>query len=421
MAFATAAAGGQDAPRPELTVAYLGLSAGADFSFRWDGHGAHTRHVGVLNWRVPDAEAGTAGLGREFRSYCAEALVGVEAGRTYQFEVQPADGPAGFGLADTGEGKAAAGRRAVYLRELFGRWYDPDAWEDDPDAARAFQVAVWEITHEAEPADGSAARLDLFGGTFRADYPTPADAPGFVRTAQEYLGGLTGDDAPFRQNGATIGRQLVRLGGLPSTAAGGAVAQSQFGLASVGSAGAGGAAGPSGAGGGFVPPAGGFASLVGLGALGSGFGGLGGGFGGVPFGGAGAVPTGPITASPTAPPTTFLPSDLAPTVGPTDTVPPFTSLPPDIPGVTPPPFGGPTDTLPPLTGFPPETPSVTPPPLGGPSGGPVGGPSGGGPSSPGGGPAPAPTAPIPAPAGLVLGLIGAGVMLARRVVGRAKP
>ncbi|MBX9582887.1 MAG: hypothetical protein K2X87_21475 [Gemmataceae bacterium] len=398
-------------------MAYRGLGAGADFPFRWEGYGTHTRHVGVLNWLVPDTEAGTAGLGREFRSFCGEALVGVEAGRTYRFEVQPADGPAGFGLPDTDEGKAAAARRTTYLRELFGRRYDPDAWATDPDAARAFQAAVWEITHEAEPADGSAARLDLFDGAFRADYPAPTDAPAFVRTAQEYLGGLTGDDAPFRQNGATVGRQLVRLGGLPSPAAGGAAAQSQFGLASAGSAGGGGAAGSTGPGGfGGAAPFGG-----GLGGLGGGFGGLGGlggGFGGGGFGGSGSVPTGPFASSPAVPP----PSLFTPTGGPPETLPPFTALPPEV---IPPPLGGPTDTLPPFAGLPPVTPEVLPPPFGGPTETPTGTPTevppAGGPSGPPG-VAPTPTAPvpIPAPAGLVLGLIGAGVVLARRAAGRAK-
>ena len=54
-----------------------GLSAGANFSFRWDGRGTHTPHVGALSWRMPGAEFGTAGLDREFVSFCGEALVGV--------------------------------------------------------------------------------------------------------------------------------------------------------------------------------------------------------------------------------------------------------------------------------------------------------------------------------------------------------
>lgn len=381
-----------EGPRPEVSAVYLGQTAGASFSFHMDGRGSHTRNVGMLNWRVADSEFGTAGLDREFAAFCGDALAGVTAGSTYRFEMQTADLPAAYGLPDTDDGAARAARRAGYVRELFGRRYDPATFAADPDAARAFQVALWEIVHEADEPSAPLLPFDLWGGTFRADYPSPADAPAFVRAAGDYLAELGGDDLPFLDNPATGGYELVRLGGLPGGSAVYAVAQSQFALRRL----PGSAAGEIGLGG--VPfTGGGYGGLGGSGGLGGGFGapgGLGGGGGGGLGGGRGFGGGG--VGSPTD-------NGGLGTAG----------LPTTIPFI-------PTETLPPLAAFPsgfaPDSPDI--PPVGG---GGEGNNGGGNNNNGGGGGGQLPQGPVvPAPPGLVLGLVASGLAAGRHLLRRRK-
>jgi hypothetical protein len=127
---------------------------------------------------------------RQFRTFCAEAPVGVVAGNTYHYEIQSPATPAAFHLPDTDEGKAEAFRRAAYIRELFGRYYIPATGSSL--AAKAFQIALWEITHEASWDADKPAPLDLSAGSFQAD--PVQDDPESVALARDYLASLTGND-----------------------------------------------------------------------------------------------------------------------------------------------------------------------------------------------------------------------------------
>jgi hypothetical protein len=225
----------------KVVATYLKTDPAASFAFKtqpqdrfvdaWKNQkGQFTRKSGRLEWQVPETEPGTGRMGREFSTYCAEALVGVVPGKTYQFDVQEPNVPEAFGLPDDPAGWAEADRRARFVRELFGRYY-PDSLKDGA-AAQSFQIALWEIIHESEFPEGPSP-FSLFGGTFRFDTPDRADPPAYVRRAEEYLKALTGDDLPFYKNPELEGKQLVRLKGLPEPAdcdgAGGAP-QSQFAL-----------------------------------------------------------------------------------------------------------------------------------------------------------------------------------------------
>ena len=297
--------------------------------------------VGVLDWVVPDEVFGTAGLDRQFRTYCAEAPVPVTPGFTYRFEIKPPTVPEAYKLEDTEEGKAEAYRRSLYVRELFGRYYVPSV--TDARVAKAFQVALWEIIHEPNWAADKPAPLDLDKGVFTA--AKEQVDPETVSLARTYLKSLTGNDNVFYENPDLAGRELVWMKGLESPQINGTVpvAQSQMALQYV----KGGAArtadiGPTGApiGGGGVPLAG-----AGGGAFGGGSGGGGGLMGG---GGGGGFASTPPSNTP-----------------PTTTTPPTTNVPP----VNSPPTN------------PPET----------------------------------PTNPVPAPAGIVLGVIAVGLVAGRRV------
>jgi len=318
--------------------------------------------VGILDWIVPPEEFGTAGMDREFRTYCSEAPVPVTPGMTYRFEIKSPTVPEAYRLDDTEEGKAEAYRRSLYVRELFGRYYIPSL--ADGRVAKAFQIALWEIIHEPSWAADKPAPLDLDQGSFTAANEQ-AD-PQFVDLARDYLKSLTGNDNVFYENPDLAGRELVWMKGLVSPLANNSVAQSQFALQyvkgggvntananQVGAVPLGGGIGGLGAGGG-----GGFAGGGGGGAFVGGGGGAGGGFGGAP-----SSTTPPSTPTP---PTSNVPPVNAPPTNPPET--------PTTPGTrSNPPSGTPTQQS-------------------------------------------FPTTPVPAPAGIVLGAIAVGALVGRRVL-----
>ncbi|MBY0513430.1 MAG: hypothetical protein K2P78_05910, partial [Gemmataceae bacterium] len=226
-AFVAAAAGtlaqeppaGQDTQKAVVTVYYQGLNPRADFAFKWKDAQRDVRDsraVGVLNWSVPAESVGTRGMGRDFRTFCAETLVGVAAGKTYRFEIQSPDVPAAFGLKDDAAGQKEALFRAAFIRELFGRYYVDAINPNNPDEARAFQIALWEVINESElpaekPFPVKETPFDLFKGTFQADYPALDQSPEYVQRAQAMLRPLTGNENLFYGNPGLAGYQLVRM------------------------------------------------------------------------------------------------------------------------------------------------------------------------------------------------------------------
>jgi hypothetical protein len=345
LAWAPAARG----QAPELEVFYRKLDPRDQFRYAWQGKEA-VCSAGVFRWEVPAKEFGTNGLDRNFTGYCAEVLVPITADRLYRFRVNSLFAPENYGLAGKDGAALAAQRRATYVKELFGRYFrDPAVRAVGAEEALALQVALWEVIQEGEPAAGQgAAKLDLFGGEFRANYAAGA-APGYVTKAQEYLGGLTGDDGPFYTNPDLRGRELIRLQGVANGE--GVVAQSQFALRFAGGGGLGASGGRALTGLGFGGlPVGGFGGPGGgLGVGNGGGGGVVAGTGGgtaatTPTGSASSVPDGSAVVTPSTPPST---------------------------GVTVPPVNG---------GSPPST---TPP---------------------------VETSPVPAPAGLILGAIALGTL-----------
>ncbi|HEY1188960.1 MAG TPA: hypothetical protein VGE74_15000 [Gemmata sp.] len=346
---------GQD---PALEVTYSRLEPKEQFKYKYKVDGKFQEAVctaGVFRWEVPSSVFGTSGLDRNFTGYCAEVLVPIVAGKTYQFRVNNLYATGNYNLAGAGKDKIgdAANRRTRYVQELFGRYFrDPVEKATNPTDAVAFQIALWEIIQESEPAEGDL-KLDLFDGDFQANYPK-ADAPVYVTRAQEYLSNLTGkDEALLVENPDMRGRELIRLQGLPS--AEGVPTQSQFALRykNGGAAGAGAFARALTAGGGGI----GGAPLAGGG------GGLGGGYGG---GSGGGLFAGNPGSSSTPP------GGSTVTTTPPSTTPPTTT-------VTTPPVGGPD------TPDNPDNPDN--------------------PNNPNN-----PTNPVPAPAGLLLGAIAIGTL-----------
>jgi hypothetical protein len=177
--------------------------------------------VGTLKWVVPETEFATGNLDRSFRAFSAEAPVGARLGKPYLYEIRPFNHPSPewFGLKDDAEGKKKAELRAVYVRELYGRYYAKTL--TDRVAARAFQAALWELFHETKPAP-----FDLVNGAFvsRDLGIDPDKAPEHVRKAQAYLKSLRGDDEIYDEKRKDWNyRVLVHLKGLSSPLADGEV------------------------------------------------------------------------------------------------------------------------------------------------------------------------------------------------------
>jgi hypothetical protein len=323
---------------PALEVFYTKLEPKEQFKFKNKDKEA-TASAGVFRWEVPETEFGTNGLDRNFTGYCSEILVPMTANKSYRFQIGSIAAPENYSVSNSAEPEKAAQRRVKYIQELFGRYYrDAQTRAVNPDEAVGFQLALWELIQEGEPAEGEPT-FDLSKGSFQANYP-PDEVPASVTKAQEYLGSLSGNDALFYENPDLRGRELIRLKGIPN--ADGTIAQSQFALRYAGGGGVGAAS---------RPLTGGVGAGVGFGAPGGGIGaGLGGGGGGLLAGtGAGAGGTGGASSVPTTTPITT------------------------------------TTTLPPST---PPTTTVTTPPVGGPE---------------------TPT-PVPAPAGVILGVIALGTV-----------
>jgi hypothetical protein len=305
---------------PALEVFYTKLEPKEQFKYKWKGKEA-VCSAGVFRWEVPETEFGTNGLDRNFTGYCAEVRVPITAEKLYRFRVNSLYDVKNYeGLANKEGMELAAQKRVVYIRELFGRYFrDPVLKSVNPDEAIALQIALWEVIQESEPAEGKV-KFDLFGGDFQANYP-PAEAPAYVKTAQQYLDSLVGDDKFFYENPDLRGRELIRLQGIPN--ADNVVAQSQFALRYMN-----GGASSSGNLTGALTSGVGLAPLGGIGGPGTGFGGLGTG------GGSGFLSTNPgggVTT--TTPPTTTPPTTTPPTQPPINT-PPINS-PPDTTPETP--------------------------------------------------------------------------------------
>lgn len=230
----TAQARGQE---PNLEVFYNKLEPKEQFKYKIKGKEA-TASAGVFHWEVPKSEFSTGGFDRNFTGYCSEVQVPITAGKSYSFKMGSLYAPDNYSVSASPAPEKAAQKRATLIKELFGRYYRDAIMRNgvNADEAVGFQLALWELIEESEPAEGEA-KFDLFGGDFQANYPKD-QAPASALKAQEYLNSLTGDDSVYYSNPDTRGRELIRLKGIPNSE--GVTAQSQFALRYAGGGGVGG-------------------------------------------------------------------------------------------------------------------------------------------------------------------------------------
>lgn len=115
----------------------------------------------------------TESSGNQWVSWCAEVYQGVSQGSTYEFNVVNAEDAPGGAVAPGPMGAM----KATVVRDLFARWINAGngmvngAMADRDAKSAAFQLALWEITHEnftATTASGMVAQMSLGTGALRA-------------------------------------------------------------------------------------------------------------------------------------------------------------------------------------------------------------------------------------------------------------
>jgi len=115
----------------------------------------------------------TEANGNQNLTWCAEIYQGVDLGQTYTFNITAAENTPSGAVAPGPMGAAKAGA----VRDLFARWINPttgyvNGGTADRDAkSAAFQVVLWELTHEnfsATTSAGILSQISLSSGAFRA-------------------------------------------------------------------------------------------------------------------------------------------------------------------------------------------------------------------------------------------------------------
>lgn len=154
-----------------ITARFDAVSPGTGITYSIDsGSSFHGTTAGSFDWTRLGGDYDGPGADNSFTTYCIEIAQHISYGHTYDYTTRPADlSP----IPGSGMGQA----RADLLSELFGRYYVPQFTTSND--AGAFQVAVWEVTHD----DG----LNLGDGIFRLSSGGSLGA-----TAQGWLDTLDG-------------------------------------------------------------------------------------------------------------------------------------------------------------------------------------------------------------------------------------
>ncbi len=184
LAIAVALSLSAAASAESMTLSFLGfgnpVTAGVRYnaSLGWDARtaaGYTNILVGPHRWTA---------YGQERTTFCVQLFEGVTAGTSYTYNVvDPSQVPDGDDPANSPGPMGAV--KAQLLGDLYRRYY---AGLSSPAAAGAFQLALYEISHEnltATTAADAVAQLALDKGAFQANKPG-----GLYATASQMLASL---------------------------------------------------------------------------------------------------------------------------------------------------------------------------------------------------------------------------------------
>lgn len=149
----------------DLLLEGYGFGSGQKLGYNtanlWDSSDDNVNYyqINATQHQWVDAATQQGGLS----TYCIQVYLGVDLGESYQFEVTPISGSP---VAPPAPGPMGAVRAEV-LEDLYARYSGLD---DNDVVATAFQMMVWEITHEnftATDAAGLVDQISLDLGAFR--------------------------------------------------------------------------------------------------------------------------------------------------------------------------------------------------------------------------------------------------------------
>jgi len=176
---------------------------GFDSGLAWNSSASVT----MASIRAYQHELATGG-GAQLLTWCTEVYQGLDVGTAYAFNEVAAENAPGGAVAPGPMGAI----KAAAVRDLFARWINPtnglvNGGIADRDAkSAAFQVVLWEITHEnfsATSPSGIVSQMSLSSGAFRANlsgdsaswYSAMVQSLGVGGFQTAAIGGLTNDFA----------------------------------------------------------------------------------------------------------------------------------------------------------------------------------------------------------------------------------
>ena len=157
-----------------ITVTLAGYSAGRYINAGFNNQLAWDSTASVQQYSIAAFQHQlVANDGSQSLSWCAEVYQGLDVGHSYTFDVVAAENAPSGVVAPGPMGQI----KATIVRDLFARWIDAStglvtgAAADRDAKSAAFQVAVWEATHEnfsAANAQAAVSQMSLTSGAFRS-------------------------------------------------------------------------------------------------------------------------------------------------------------------------------------------------------------------------------------------------------------
>lgn len=177
----------------EIDLVYAGTEAVRQVNWTFDGsNGSST--AGLLAW--------SGGL----TSFCVQLEENIAVAQTVTFDVvAPADLPDQPPLPGP-----MSGARSLVMQDLFARWYDDVTGRSGSDLknhAAAFQMVIWEISHEMSADTTSAATVvgDLDLGTGDMSYDVAQNSGTIYGIAESMLDSLGGPSGDFMNDSRLVG------------------------------------------------------------------------------------------------------------------------------------------------------------------------------------------------------------------------
>lgn len=164
-----------------MTLKFTGVNPGVNVKYSYNGSGWTTTAAGLFTWQ--------GGV----KTFCTQLNEFISNNQTVTFNVVSAEQVPDAQAPGSPNPGPMGSIKATVLRDLYARNYDIGTLGSDAIAAAAFQVVVWEITHETlaqgQDAQAFAASLSMLNGTFKLKSDTDAAVLAAANALLASLGG----------------------------------------------------------------------------------------------------------------------------------------------------------------------------------------------------------------------------------------